>query len=391
MNLYYIYYFLIAIVFIFTVDITNTSLGYINSFIIFIVFVATLFLNKKMLKLSSHIDFIPLIFFFIWLYGFFMGILFENKTEYVIRNFAGMTLFLTYYILVNVKLSSTRILQFLFYISLINVIYGLIVGCFSIMSITMIDENSRFIFLANMTTYYIILAWGLFYLLGPVNLINKFNHIIYLSKFYRLLLVFMSTVVIFMSASKGFILAYILMIILSYILIFKKRIYRAIFSLPGFILIISFMVLAYKLGYINLILSIFDKNEVSNNTRYMQLEVMFNDLTFIGNGLGALVNGYDSVNTYGFEIVYINIIHKFGFMVIGVYLSYLYILYKIFRLSNKLDTVFVSMILFSNMMYLIPSLGNPMLFAPINVLLTVVTLVILKKLEINKRQKYVQK
>ena len=51
---------------------------------------------------------------------------------------------------------------------------------------------------------------------------------------------------------------------------------------------------------------------------------------------------------------------------------------------------FISLILFSFMLYMVPALGNPVLFAPINIFLTVFVLIILRNIELKNVKKNIE-
>jgi len=134
-------------------------------------------------------------------------------------------------------------------------------------------------------------------------------------------------------------------------------------------------------GYIDLVYSIFDQKDVGNSVRLDQLNYLVNDLTLLGHGAGALIKNY----RYGYsvELVYVNVIHKYGLMSVFIFLGFALTFIKLFITFKT--SVFLTAILFSFMMYVVPALGNAILFAPLSVFLHVTVLYTISCLEKTKK------
>ena len=120
--------------------------------------------------------------------------------------------------------------------------------------------------------------------------------------------------------------------------------------------------------------AIFDETALGNQIRYEQFRQLVSDWRFFGRGLGAPISsGYARPGEfkYGFELSYINLIHKLGVVALAYFGFILYSIYKVAFSSISPQEKYVA---FSCLCYLVPSLGNPILFAAQLVLLHVLAL-----------------
>ena len=97
-----------------------------------------------------------------------------------------------------------------------------------------------------------------------------------------------------------------------------------------------------------------------------------NRLSFWGNGLGSKFNAYmTEVNdTYGIEISYLNLIDKFGFF--SIFLFYIFIYSFALPIINLIKCRGIpayNVMSLGLLAYLWISVGNPVLFAPYNIVL----------------------
>lgn len=345
-------------------------------------------------------DYIPLLIFGVWLYGIFLGLFLGNNKQFVFMNFAGMTAYLIYYCLLITNFSKEFIYKLVIYIGLFILIQNIII--------------SILLFVFNVNVYYgdnkiIGVLFGYFLggsstgqirVLSPSQLIvfpiftitlayffnkhlKRYENIKFLKNFTTVYLFLSIFTVIFLPASKGYVLAgvaiFLFVILFSETAKGKINLKRSAFI---FILFISLLVILNFSGYINIITSMFDEDDVSNIARYSQLTFLIEDMKLFGNGLGSLVEGSsrNADKPYGFELTYINIIHKFGIISLILFLIYLYTIIKIYVEYKKnlicKRYIYASMGL---MAYLFPSIGNPILFGPQAVVMHVLALYLLRK------------
>lgn len=369
--------------------ITGFSINYTtHSYIMFIlmILISIFIVWKRKILLLTKLDYIIVSFLFVWFYGLILGLFNLNKVNYIVANFAGMVLYVTYFMLTNtLKINKNKFITILFNISLFNIVCSLLYTIYvfltneNILNSLMTTGQIRFFYFQNMATYYILLAYTYLNLFLP----KKYNDSkMSLPKLYissNIVLFSLSIVVILLSASKGFMLGIVFFLLFSSLLMFKTYFYSKIVNKKMLYLLIMFLIACLMLIYFNydkLFLMIFSNEDVGNQVRYIQFELLFNDLSFFGKGLGGEVLGNTTGNTYGFELSYLNIIHKFGFISLIIFSIYLYTFYLIWKKFNS--NPLYSILALSCMCYLLPSIGNPILFSPINVSLHVSALYLLR-------------
>lgn len=360
---------------------------YYGIFLFFLVLFLLKYGLRPFFVASYKEDFIARTFFLVWLYGFLLGFIFGNKTEYIIANFAGMICYLVYFIFVRLKIDIDKAIKITYVSGFILSIYAII----SILSflfgfgIPFLESNldlastGQFrIFFSNLGVVYPLFATSLgYFLFNRANLPQLvFPKFLFLLTFIVLFLV---------SASKGYVLGGL------YVLgtIFAFSTFNSIRDLrikPTYILVIILGLILYMvledLGYIEIIDKIFDSNDESNIERYDQLYFMIKELDFIGHGLGATIAGTirSEKSPYGFELVYVNLIHKFGISSLFLFYGWLYMFIRSFKYFKNPITRKYGIFLIGSLGYLFPALGNPSLMHPSLVFLNSLALYILRQL-----------
>lgn len=373
-----------------TFTMTYTTHTYI--IFLFFLFISFIKISKNMTFPKINIGVIPILFLFTWLYGFLLGIINENKTNNVIANFAGMSLYLLYFLFNSFEIDRKIIVKILIISSLFNVVLSFIYGLYTFTQLdnlsnyAMTTGQIRLYYFVNMSTYYILLIYSFSVIIMPnkykntnYNYISIFNH--YGIAYFLFLL---SLFAILFSASKGFTLGVIVLLTISFFLLNKSYIFKNIINRKIIYIFMSLfisIIFLILLNYEKLFTMIFSSEDLGNQVRYKQFYTIYNDLTFFGKGLGAEIPSNMDGNTYGFELSFMNVIHKFGIFSIFIFFGYILTFYLIFK-RFKIDKV-NSLISLSCMGYLLPSIGNPILFAPTNVILHVCALLILEQKEKN--------
>ncbi|TWX71923.1 hypothetical protein ESZ36_01445 [Colwellia demingiae] len=381
------------------------------------ILVLTFFIfNKSFPKIKrvyfSYWDFFPAIFLLVWLYGVLLGLALGNKLSYIVANFAGMVGYFFYYLLLISKIRKESLYVIVIYISIFilfqNIILSILLYVFNVF--IYYGENLLIAvffgyFKGGSSTGQIrmlaasqMMVFPLFVLALSYSLIPslKYAEKLKLLKSHHLLFVFLATyVVIFLPASKGYVLAG--MILLLYIFIFssassgKVNVKKTIIL---FTLLTLVLVILLSTGYINIISSMFAKDDESNIARYAQLYSLLEDIDVWGKGLGATVKNAsrNPEKPYGFELTYINMIHKFGVMSLLLFFSYAYTMIKIFK-EYKANVIEKKYILTSLglMCFIFPSIGNPFLFSVQCVLMHVISLYFLRRDNKFSRKNYYEK
>ncbi|WP_418894051.1 hypothetical protein [Limibacterium fermenti] len=330
-----------------------------------------------------YIDFIPLIFICVWIYGVFIGLLRDIPNKYVFRNFAGMFVYSIYYIFVQQKLSFEIIKKACLFTSLLGipVIFYYVYSNLSSGVLANFIIGERMIFCGLQLIIFIpfCIAFGQFFF--PINTQD--------TKFFKnnFIILLVGTITFFtsviMSFSKGMILSSISVVfIIVMTKVLKNFNVKNILYVGIFLLIISGML--YYLDLFKLLGELFSGQEVSNATRNEQSTYIISDLTFWGRGLGAGLSDSNYIRAddapYAFELTYLNLIHKFGVFSLPLFFSYIYTFLLIIRVLGKSQRKnFVGLLCLGLMVYVFPSIGNPFLFSPLCVTLHCLTLIILKK------------
>jgi hypothetical protein len=148
--------------------------------------------------------------------------------------------------------------------------------------------------------------------------------------------------------------------------------------------LVFLVVLLYLLlpsSFYEVIIHSYSLQEVSNITRIEQFGYLVSELTFFGNGLGSsLSSGYvRSTRSYGFELTYVNIVHKLGVFSIFLFSSYVITLMVASIRIIRRVCVFESLFVIGLIGYLVVGAGNPILLSTSAVILHCVAMYILVK------------
>ena len=360
--------------------------------------------NVLNVRLSIY-DLIPLLFVLVWVYGLLIGIIYGNKKEFIISNFAGMLTYIFYYVIVFSKLSKEKVFGILFYSTLfvmlatillkLSVYYGVSHNLFITAILGEVrggtsTGHDRIYFLGQISLY-ILFAITLARFFEKKKYISSF-HYFSLKKYEILkfrnpliplfLLILTIYTLIIVPASKGFILGGIVMFSCFSFGIFKNYIMRYRINKNIYLLVLIVLltwVTFLKLDYDKILISIFSTEDLSNIVRIEQSYVLLNNMTFFGKGLGAVLPfGYfrNIDLPYGFEVQFLNIFHKFGIFALILIYCYFYSFYIAMKYITKYNNHHFNFHAagLGGLFFLFPSIGNPLLFHPQSVLLHCISL-----------------
>lgn len=371
-----------------------TTVYYVCSFLIIITAVYAALKYKLKIPYCKTEDYIAFSFVLVWVYGFVNGLLHENDINYVIANFFGMSCYIMYFVFTTLKVNREKLVKIVF----ISGICVCLIAFFRIICFFCNIQNSVIealigegvgmsstgqmrVYFTSLATAYPLLGASLFILLYQYREIKtlKIDTIFY-SLIYFMLTV---SVLMFVSSSKGFLLGALFVIISIPFFISIKGLMVGKLNMALFILLLIVCIVAFFLlyfDYFSIIEMMFDRDDVSNDLRYKQLDYMLQDLTFWGKGLGATVPGMirSDEAPYGFELTYINLVHKFGLFSIVLFSNWLYMFIKSFSFLLKKKSLFYSSVALSSLGYMFPSIGNPLLMHPGLVILNCLTLYLLR-------------
>ena len=330
------------------------------------------------------IDLVAIILLFSWMYGFSVGIIKSNNLVGVVRNFAGLLFYLVYFFMVFSGITRSKLLTVLVRASIVYLIISLTLGASNFLNkeLLLFDEHGASALRLYFSTGQLILIPTLFIFLSGSSVVLR-------SDFDRLAIVKRNNFVIvgiilslILSGGKGFYLELISLSVLFFALFFLRFITKGMLSFWSFFWLVTFAV--FGLYFINEIISIvlslgameFD----ASHPRVVQGKALIEDFTWFGKGLGGTVPNYsrDTLG-YGFELSYHNIVHKFGVISLFIFGSFLipifYSLHSIFLRPGKIYS-YLPLIF---MLYLLPSWGNPIIFAPVSVVLHCLALYFIRR------------
>ncbi|MBF4555103.1 hypothetical protein H7698_03400 [Pseudomonas sp. p50] len=327
-------------------------------------------------KLNSQQFFVfilPLFIFFSWCYGVVIGLLNGVNVSYVFTNFAGLALYVIFYLFyfsVGIKVSKKA----LFFSAICSAGFAFY-SVYSAFAVVGGGGDSSGIGLADLRTLYssafLYVVPFLFICLVSLFLQtdNKFGFSGYVRAFFWLA-VFSFTLIV-PAMSKGFILVFLIMFMFIFLAGYSSAlrhlaIGRNLFIMTLVVIAVSIALLLFTNLY-EVILFSFSSGEGSNSVRSEQFDYLVSEWNFTGAGLGSsLDSGYKRDETgYGFELTYVNLVNKLGVFSLPLFLSYASTIFyglKFFFLDGK--RVSGAWVL-GSMAFLIPGAGNPLLLAPV--------------------------
>lgn len=354
-------------------------------------------------KRGWHVtDSIPLLFMMSWIYGAFIGIVRGNEMSYVVSNFAGFVTYFSYYILIWSRIGKTAIFNLLMLSALvvcflnvglafsymlfsvdvwndplINLLFGSYIGGSSTGQIRMYSVAQIVVFpLFSVALTRLVLAKK--ELSGSYSMPNMSS-----SMAAFLYIVLSGVVTIIMPASKGFMLAALVTISVSFTF-WSNRKTRG-FNIKKFGSVIAFLAIFFGAltlsGYSNIALVIFAENDEGNIVRYLQLSDLFADMNLVGQGLGAVVPGNvrDVDRPYGFELSYINLIHKLGVISLLLFFGYLLSLKRIIAYGKSAPAnLRYAAAALGCFCFVFVGIGNPIISSPQMVLLHCIGLFLIR-------------
>ncbi|WP_342655925.1 hypothetical protein NM528_14450 [Shewanella algae] len=350
--------------------IIDTKLTYL------IVFIVLLFNAPKVLikarKGSFHnkeavfVFFLPFLVFLSWLYGGLVGLLNGNEPAYVLSNFFGLAVYLLFYTFWVASYKEQDLSEVYNWLSLLVVVLILFnVYLFFAKGFTVGEGDS-------LSSGRIYMTSTMMYLYVPIALILfKVRYGYSYIKGSNTKLVFYFSIISFCfivpALSKGFILLYAvaLLAFLSSFYFRKVGVSGVLFNVSLLFMIFMCVFSFFQSQYLEVLQATFGSSNASNNLRNEQFHYLVNELTIHGSGLGAtLESGYKRDETgYGFELTYINLVHKLGVFALFIFLTQFYTVLKGVQYLFSGDKLFGVLVL-SAMAYLIPGAANPMLLSP---------------------------
>lgn len=330
-----------------------------------------------------------------WFIGAWVGIVNNVIPSFVFRNFFGLLVYLIFPVILIVSPSVKSLINVIFLSGVVQMFYGF---------------EKSYGFIINPAAFYTELSFSgmrSFYNTGfivifPLFIVGVVRHLLPIHYFSNginnsnnnsrvvsilsnsLIFTLLALIALVVPAmSKGYILS-TAMLFLSVVFcsimysLRSGRIHKNVL-----ILLIFLVVLLYLLpnSFFDTIIHTYSLEEKSNAIKSEEYRYLVAELSFFGNGLGSsLISGYVvSTESYGFELTYVNIVHKLGVFSIFLFLSYVETLIVASIRIVKRMYVFESFFVIGLMGYLVVGAGNPILLSPSAVVLHCIAMYILVK------------
>jgi hypothetical protein len=321
-----------------------------------------------------------------WFYGVTVGAFGGVKSENLFRNFSGLILYLLYPIYLIIRPDPFSVSRIILTAGMVQLLVALCSfkpelllasDAFELASIS--DVRSSY------STGYIIIfplfaaSCGLLFF--------DINGQIFKNK---MILSFILTAALFsltvVTASKGFILAALVLLFLIGAAWFRSIKISLLLSFTALILFVPLFFYAVNTDFFDLMILSFSFREGGNAIREEQALALMNELSILGAGLGSpLLSGYKRDDTgYGFELTYLNLVHKLGFFSIPIFSLYIYTFIKSLSwLISDFKNIFPYICL-GGCCYMIVGIGNPILLSSLTVTLHCSILYLLLKMKETK-------
>ena len=340
-------------------------------------------------KHNKDIANIFLIFSSIYIYGISIALLNNNELTYIINNSAGFftLMFILSYNKYYNLIFNIKFLKLVSITIFLQIIISFLIVLFTDYEVY---NSKNYIITSFLGDFKGGSSTGHFRLFSVKSVISIYFFLIlyiyYLEKkeyFFSFLFLLFSFILVILLASKGMITGYIFLLLISFV--FTKKSLKLIFFIS--FLFFIFLLLFIQLDLFLLITATFDKNDIANANRLQQINYLFKSGFPFGKGFGALIESEDirsESSPYGFELSYYSYFHKLGlfFLFFIVYPSYLFMKNLYMKLFNKISLINFSIVLFS-FLYIMPSVGNPLLFHPYHTFLIVIPILIFSKKNAN--------
>jgi len=221
-------------------------------------------------------------------------------------------------------------------------------------------------------TLKIIISIYFLLILFVINLIKR-------KYIYSILYLISSFILVIIMASKGLITGYIFLLFIFFI--FIKKSLKLSFVI--FIIFLFFLYLSIEFNLFLLLSATFDKDDISNSIRLQQTNFLLKDGMPFGKGFGALIKSESfrsESSPYGYELSYYSYFHKLGLIILFfiIYPIYIFIKNLKYIIYKEISIINFSLILFS-FIYIMPSIGNPVLFHPFHTFLFILPIIMFNK------------
>lgn len=331
----------------------------------------------KFIKCTKFIAFIPLTMVLLWAYGIILGFIKENNITYVIRNNAGMLLYILFYFLINTNIKRIDLSKLLEKISFAIVIINLI--GFFVINFAPPDIITKYLAIpilnciqigGKLGRFHPVLHYGrdMIYICYGCALWDflKDDHLFTKSAIKVLVIIFLVFVGMRSGGAELAILVNTVIIGLTFL---GKKLNKNV--LVVLMLAPIFFMIFIASGKMSFFASIFSKKDVGNSVRYEQIDYFLKHITAFGHGFGADLS--EIGRTYVMEISYVDLFYKIGIFSLIIFAIYgSTVVHSIFYIKRHESKY--SVIPLCAMSFIYSAFGNNILFANSSVLLHIIAL-----------------
>ncbi|MDG1709832.1 MAG: hypothetical protein P8H05_01450 [Schleiferiaceae bacterium] len=312
-----------------------------------------------------------------WVYGASRGTVLNNENVFV--NNAGILIYLTYFFIERNSLNVGQLKKLLVNVFLASAIYYLLVlGPDTLLQVKISKLGVR---QGGYTVSGIVTA-SILPLLFYNTIFSTRNRLLIKNKYknYFLLMTFLF-IILLLVASKGVYLSILFTLVILFFFTQGKT--KTLISVIGLFLI--YLSIKWKYGIDASKFVILSNSDEGNSMRYDMLAATWDELTMLGKGWGAKfqasVLAKRDISGYSSELSYQNLIHKIGLVALLFFAFYGWLFVWIIKLvNNKKDAIRgTGLISLGMVTYLFTAIGNPTLFAPAYVFMTVIVLHLINK------------
>lgn len=361
-------------------DNTNTAFYVFTVGYVFAVMCFMVASNGNLTLRCNKVNRIPIMMVVIWLFGFLVGILKQNNISYMVRNFAGLFLYLVFYFLVGVRLNLKTVEKIIVVLSSVVIIFTLIVYVMLRLSMINIVQSLPFVncFMLNLDETGYISVWYNAISLLPLGYVCCLHKCFHSGKYsFKDLFIIAGSLGVMMTCARtgGVEIMILGMTAIVYISEFGFRVQKSFLFIGATAVAVVTLFFIWK--GINPFVVIFGAADGGNSVRYRQIEYILSNLSVLGHGLGA---EYTAIGKgYGIEVIYLDLVYKFGVAVIPIFYSYIYTFVQAIKFIRQGNGGYKEAIPLALMSYTFIALGNPVLFSATSVLCHVIALMIIEQ------------
>lgn len=341
---------------------------------------------------ASLLDYIPLLMVSTWMYGVLNGIMSGVEPFLIFRNYFGMVVYALYPTLRYYFRNRTVILNFVWRCAVLSGVvltFMLLIPLFEFfLDASIVTQKIKAIDEVGVQSFRLHYAANSFFLLAGVVLAYSYkcerSAALGRASWKSWLVMFWFLLLYLASLSKGFILALVPFVLVLMLM----RWIKIRHAVAAVILTIGVWGATANVSFMEVVpILIGDEASRDASVRQEQFTELISDFSLLGRGLGAGLSNSSYLRdpnfAYSFELTYINLLHKFGVFAVLVFASFaLTIISGVGLLfSSRFDRKIAGAVSVTLMLYLIISIGNPIMFSPICVISHMLAIMLISRRE----------